>query len=85
MRPASGNRHRTLNKDAGVNADDVELCRVYGQLSREYLGARSWADCEAQLRDGWLRLRRDPAMNWEDAAPLVRTFWELTSVDPDLS
>ncbi|VXB24408.1 conserved hypothetical protein [Luteimonas sp. 9C] len=61
-----------------MNADDVELCRVYGQMSREYLGDRAWSECEAQLRDGWHRLRRDPGVRWEDAAPLVRTFWDLT-------
>jgi len=68
-----------------VNADDVELCRIYGQLSREYLGGRPWQECEPQLREGWIRLRRDPALSWEDAAPLVRTFWELAPADSDLA
>lgn len=63
-----------------MNAEDVELCRIYGQMSREYLEGRPWAECEAQLRDGWMRLRRDPDMSWEEVAPLVRTFWELTPV-----
>lgn len=71
-----------LNKDADVNAEDVELCRVYGQMSREYLGERSWDECESQLREGWLRLCRNPDVSWEDAAPLVQTFWELTPVSP---
>ncbi|MCD9006514.1 hypothetical protein LDO31_09760 [Luteimonas sp. XNQY3] len=53
-------------------------------MSREYLGDRSWSECEAQLRDGWMRLRRDPDTGWEDAAPLVRTFWELTPTGFDL-
>ncbi|MDR6991008.1 hypothetical protein [Luteimonas sp. 3794] len=66
-----------------MNADDVELCRIYGQMSREYLSARSWRECEAELQAGWIRLRRDPQMTWEDAAPLVRTFWELTPAIPD--
>lgn len=66
-----------------MNAEDVELCRVYGQMSREYLGDRAWDECEAQLREGWLRLRRDPEMSWEDAAPLVQAFWELTPVSSD--
>jgi|GEM_PF-1475306 len=74
----------SLHRETEVNADDVELCRVYGQMSREYLGDRPWNECEAQLRDGWMRLRRDPDMSWDDAAPLVRTFWELTPADPGL-
>ena len=61
-----------------MNADDIELCRVYGLMSREYFGDASWDACEPQLKEGWLRLRRDPALHWEDAAPLVRTFWDLT-------
>jgi len=66
-----------------VNADDVELCRVYGQMSRDYLGHRAWVECEPQLRAGWLRLRRNPALDWDDVASLVKTFWELAPVDPD--
>lgn len=66
-----------------MNADDVELCRIYGQMSREYLQDRSWSESETQLREGWLRLRRNPDMSWEDAAPLVRTFWELTPASAD--
>jgi len=51
-------------------------------MSREYLGDRSWEECEPQLREGWLRLRRNPDMSWEDAAPLVQTFWDLTPASP---
>ncbi|MET0329378.1 MAG: hypothetical protein ABW163_11515 [Luteimonas sp.] len=68
-----------------MNANDVELCRVYGQLSREYLGDRTWIDCEPQLRAGWLRVRRDPALAWEDVASLVKTFWELAPTQRDVA
>lgn len=61
-----------------MNADEIELCRVYGQMSKEYLGDLPWDACVDRLRDGWLRLRRDPALQWDEAEPLVRTFWELT-------
>jgi len=71
--------------DADLNADHVELCRIYGQMSREYLGDQPWDECEPQLRDGWLRLRRDPALEWEDAAALVRTFWELSPTETDVT
>lgn len=64
-----------------MNIDDVELCRIYGQMSREYFGGRTWSECEARLREGWLRLRRDPEVSWEEAAPLVQTFWSLASVE----
>jgi hypothetical protein len=52
-------------------------------MSREYLGDRAWSDCEAQLREGWIRLRRNPEVDWDDAAPLVRTFWDLTPAGHD--
>lgn len=61
-----------------MGIDEIELCRVYGQMSREYLGDVPWDQCEERLRAGWLRLRRDPGLRWEDAEPLVRAFWELT-------
>lgn len=60
-----------------MNANDIELCRVYGQISREYLGDVSWEQSEPRLREGWNRLRRDPAVDWDRAEPLVRTFWNL--------
>ena len=72
-------------RDCGMNTDDVELCRIYGQMSREYFGERTWSECEAQLREGWLRLRRDPEVTWEEAAPLVKTFWNLASVESVLT
>ncbi len=60
-----------------MKADDVELCRVFGQMSREYHGDVPWDACVAQLRDGWLRVRRDPTLDWQDVEPLIRAFWEL--------
>ncbi|MEN4903019.1 hypothetical protein [Luteimonas sp. TWI1416] len=60
-----------------MRTDDVELCRIYGQMAREYLGTVSWEECVAQLEAGWLRLRRDESIAWDDAEPLVRAFWEL--------
>ena len=65
-----------------MNSEDVELCRVYGQMSREYLGNLPWEACETRLEAGWLRIRRDPAMSWDDASPLVRAFWELAPPVP---
>ncbi|WP_156170300.1 hypothetical protein [Luteimonas sp. FCS-9] len=60
-----------------MKTDDVELCRIYGQMAREYLGAVPWEDCASRLEAGWLRLRRNEALEWEDAEPLIRAFWEL--------
>ncbi|WP_394000015.1 hypothetical protein ACF3M1_09335 [Luteimonas sp. WGS1318] len=61
-----------------MNADDIELCRIYGQLSREYLADKTWDQCVHQLAEGWLRVRRSPSLEWQRAEPLVRTFWDLT-------
>lgn len=58
-----------------MNADEIELCRIYGHLSREYLGEVDWETCVDRLRQGWLRLRRDPSLQWDEAEPLIRVFW----------
>lgn len=61
-----------------MHADDVALCRIYGQMSREHFGDVPWDTCLEQLAEGWLRVRRDPRIAWRQAKPLVQAFWELT-------
>jgi hypothetical protein len=60
-----------------MGTDDVELCCIYGQMAREYLGTVPWEDCVARLEAGWLRLRHDDSVAWDEAEPLIRAFWEL--------
>ncbi|WP_101926430.1 MULTISPECIES: hypothetical protein [Luteimonas] len=59
-----------------MNVEDVELCRVYGQMSREYYGDLPWDACLPRLQDGWIRVRRDPTLDWHEVEPLIRAFWE---------
>jgi hypothetical protein len=45
-------------------------------MSREYYGDLPWDACLPRLQDGWIRVRRDPTLDWHEVEPLIRAFWE---------
>lgn len=55
--------------------DDVELCRIYGELARAYY-EEPWDACVLHLRAGWLRVRGGSRMDWEETEPLIREGWD---------
>jgi hypothetical protein len=51
--------------------DDIELCWICGQLARAHHEA-PWDTCEERLRAGWLQVRGNSRMEWDEAGPLTR-------------
>lgn len=61
-----------------MHVDAIELCGIYSPMSRECLGHVHEDACMEPPAAGWLRPRRNPAIAWWEAEPLVRAFRELT-------
>jgi hypothetical protein len=58
-----------------ISDGDLRLCHIYGAQSREFHSQESWDTCVERLQHGWLRIRGDCQLAWDDAEPHVRAAW----------
>jgi hypothetical protein len=62
-----------------ISYEDIEFCRLYGEMSREFYGSIPWELAGPRLAGHWARVRGSCVVGWADARPYVREGWDAAA------